>query len=77
MERMLSMRDKSVFLPTHTVHTAPLNFKENPHPSLPPGSSTCYKYSRRNMGAAATAWEQLFDITPGWPRLRDGPVYSS
>ena len=74
MERMFSMRDKSVFLPTHTVHTAPLNFKENPHPSPPPG---CYKYSRRNMGAAATAWEQLFDITPGWPRLRDGPVYSS
>ena len=29
------------------------------------------------MGAAAAAWEQLFDITPGWPRLRDGPVYSS
>ena len=29
------------------------------------------------MGAAATACEQLFDITPGWPRLQDGPVYSS
>lgn len=28
------------------------------------------------MGAAATACEQLFDITPGWPRLQDGPVYS-
>lgn len=28
------------------------------------------------MGVAVRALEQLFDITLGWPRLPDGPVYS-
>lgn len=67
-----SMRDESVFLPPHTIHSTPLNFKGKP----PPGSSACSKYSGRKMGSRARAPEQLCGITLGWPGLVDGPVYS-
>lgn len=71
MERMLSMRDKSVFLPTYCTHCS-LELQGSPHPS-PRQEAQLVISTAGEIWALLPRLGTLFDITPGWPRLRDGP----
>lgn len=70
-----SMKDKSRgFLPTHTIHSAPLHFKEkSPRWEAQLGLSGC---SRRRTGLQQGALGSCLISHSGGQDFRDGPVYS-